>query len=64
MFYMSHGVRSGNLGGHEGKAEQIVNGPVYLDMLEQWLMPQLWEHSQGFIYQQDGAPPHFHHEAP
>jgi hypothetical protein len=25
-----------------------------------WLMPQLMEESEGFIFQQDGAPPHFH----
>ena len=56
---MSRGVRSGDLGGHERKAEQTVNGPVYFDMLEQWLMPLLQEDSQDFIYHQDGAPPHF-----
>ncbi|KAJ4427252.1 hypothetical protein ANN_24870 [Periplaneta americana] len=27
-----------------------------------WLMPQLHEDKQGFLFQQDGAPPHFHLE--
>ena len=31
-------------------------------MLENWLMPQLEEDSQDFIFQQDGAPPHFHND--
>jgi len=31
--------------------------------LENWLMPQLAdEEVQGYIYQQDGAPPHWHKE--
>lgn len=42
--------------------EQNVTGHVYLDMLENWLMPQLTTDSETFIYQQDGAPPHFHHD--
>jgi len=29
-------------------------------MLQLWLMPQLQEDSEDFIFQQDGAPPHFH----
>jgi hypothetical protein len=29
-------------------------------MLQPWLMPQLQEDSVDFIFQQDGAPPHFH----
>lgn len=41
-------------------AEQTVNGIIYLDMLEQWLFPQLAEDAQNFILQQDGAPPHWH----
>ena len=31
-------------------------------MLENWLMPKLEEDSQDFIFQQDGAPPHFHND--
>jgi len=42
-------------------AEDSVTGKVYLDMLEIWLMPQLTdEEVQGYIYQQDRAPPHRH----
>lgn len=41
-------------------AERTVTGISYLDMLEQWLFPQLMEDSQDFIFQQDGAPPHWH----
>lgn len=41
-------------------AEGTVTGISYLDMLEQWLFPQLMEDSQDFIFQQDGAPPHWH----
>lgn len=42
--------------------EKTVTGHVYLDMLENWLMPQLEADSDDFIFQQDGAPPHFHHD--
>ena len=43
--------------------EDSVTGKVYLDMLENWLMPQLAdEEALGYIYQQDGAPPHWHKE--
>jgi len=41
-------------------AEPTVTGINYLDMLQLWLMPQLQEDSEDFIFQQDGAPPHFH----
>ena len=44
-------------------AEDSVTGKVCLDMLENWLMPQLTdEEVQVYIYQQDGAPPHWHKE--
>jgi len=44
-------------------AEDSVTKKVYLDMLENWLIPQLEdEEIQGYIYQQDGAPPHWHKE--
>jgi hypothetical protein len=33
---------------------------TYLEMLRNWLMPRLTEESEDFIFQQDGAPPHFH----
>jgi hypothetical protein len=39
--------------------EKSVTGQVYLKMLENWLMPQLAEEDE-FIFQQDGAPPHWH----
>ena len=41
-------------------AERTVTGITYLDMLQQWLFPQIMEDSQDFIFQQDGAPPHWH----
>jgi len=42
-------------------AEDSVTGKVYLDMLENWLMPQFAdEEIQEYIYQQDEAPPHWH----
>jgi hypothetical protein len=40
--------------------ENNVTGNSYLDMLTLWLLPQLEEDSNDFIFQQDGAPPHFH----
>lgn len=43
-------------------AENTVQGPAYLDMLEAWLFPQLKEAMNGFIFQQDGAPPHWHRD--
>ena len=32
----------------------------YLDMLTEWLFPQLEEEGNEFLFQQDGAPPHWH----
>jgi hypothetical protein len=40
--------------------ENTVTGYSYLDMLTSWLLPQLEEDSNDFIFQQYGAPPHFH----
>lgn len=40
--------------------ENTVTGDSYLDILTLWLLPELEEHSNDFIYQQDGAPPHCH----
>jgi hypothetical protein len=37
-----------------------VSGHSYLDMLQIWLFPQLNEDSGDYIFQQDGAPPHWH----
>lgn len=40
--------------------EKTVTGNSYLDMLQLWLFPQLQEEPENFIWQQDGAPPHWH----
>jgi hypothetical protein len=39
--------------------ESIVTGHSYFDMLQNLAVPQI---PPGFIFQQDGAPPHFHRE--
>jgi len=40
--------------------EPTVTSINYLDKLQLWLMSQLQEDSEDFIFQQDGAPRHFH----
>jgi hypothetical protein len=40
--------------------ENTITGNSYLDMLTLWLLPQLQEDSNDFIFQQDGALPYFH----
>jgi hypothetical protein len=40
--------------------ENTVTGHSYVDMLQNWLIPQLNEDSGNYILQQDGAPPHWH----
>ena len=40
--------------------EPTVTSINYLDMLQLWLMPQLQEDGEDFIFQHDGAPPHCH----
>jgi hypothetical protein len=42
--------------------ESTVTGIVYLDVLHEWLMPQLQEDIPDLIYQQDGAPPHIQNQ--
>jgi hypothetical protein len=42
--------------------ESTVTRVIYPDMLREWLMSQLQENITHLIYQQDGAPPHFHNE--
>jgi hypothetical protein len=37
--------------------ESTVTGHSYLDMLQNFAVPQIYP---SFIFQQDGAPPHFH----
>ena len=43
-------------------AENTVTGVTYLAMLQNWLLPQMSEGSEDFIFQQDGAPPHWHRD--
>jgi len=43
-------------------AENMVTGVTYLAMLQNWLLPQMSEDSEDFIFQQDGAPPHWHRD--
>jgi hypothetical protein len=40
--------------------KKTVSGHSYLDMLQIWLFPQLIKDSGDYIFQQDGAPPHWH----
>lgn len=41
--------------------EATVTGTSYLDALQLWMFPQLVENEpNNFIWQQDGAPPHWH----
>ena len=53
-------VSSCNVYGPFFFAEPTVTGINYLDMLQLWLMPQLQEDIVDFIFQQDGAPSHYH----
>ena len=39
-----------------------VTGNSYLEMLLDWLFPQLNEDSEDLIFQQDGAPSHSHNQ--
>ena len=42
-------------------AEATVTGVSYLNVLQQWLFPQLHEaEPENFIWQQDGVLPHWH----
>jgi hypothetical protein len=38
-----------------------VSGPSYLNMMQEWLMPQVEDDSDDFINQQDGVRPYYHH---
>ncbi|GBN63354.1 hypothetical protein AVEN_236727-1 [Araneus ventricosus] len=56
-------VSSSNVFGPFFFAEKIITGFVYLDILQIYLMPILKDRMpEGFIFQQDGAPSHFHNE--
>jgi len=37
-----------------------VTGITYLDMFSEWLLPQMQQDSENFIFIQDGALPHWH----
>ena len=39
--------------------EQMITANIYLDMLEQYVAPQLNDLQLLVIFQQDGAPPHW-----
>ncbi|XP_016075224.1 PREDICTED: uncharacterized protein LOC107542427 [Miniopterus natalensis] len=41
-----------------------VTGPIYLNLLRQSVMPSIREvfEDEEFYFQQDGAPPHYHHD--
>ena len=41
-------------------SEQTVTGIPFLDVLTEWLLPQLNDNNADFILQMDGTPPHFH----
>jgi len=43
-------------------AENTVTGVTYLAMLQNWLLPQMSEDSEDFIFQKDGAPSHWHQD--
>jgi hypothetical protein len=40
--------------------ESSITGSVYIDMLTEFLIPQL--DVDNMIFQQDGAPPHYHRD--
>lgn len=40
-------------------AERTITGDIYLDMLTEYVIPQLEEFQPQIIFQQDGAPPHW-----
>jgi len=42
--------------------KEILLRNSYPEMLQDLLLPQLIEDSEDFIFQQDGAPPHWHNQ--
>ena len=40
-------------------AESTITANIYLDMLKHYVVPQLEEFQPRFVFQQDGAPPHW-----
>jgi len=45
-------------------AENTVTGVTYLAILQNWFLPQMSGDSEDLIFQQDGAPPHWHRDVP
>ena len=43
-------------------AENTITGVTYLAVLQNWLLPQMSEDSEDFIFQKDLAPPHWHRD--
>ena len=43
-------------------AENTATGITYLAMLQNWLLRQMSENSEDFIFQQDGGPHHWHRD--
>jgi hypothetical protein len=56
VIYCTHGSSAHSF------LQRTATGTTYVDMLMEWLFPQLWENSDDFILQQDGAASHFHHK--
>ena len=48
---------SGKVNGHNVRIWWTVTGDSYLDMLENWLLPQLNTNYDDYILHLDGAPP-------
>ena len=44
------------------KMDCTVTGRPYLDMLENWLMPQINKDSDDYVFQQDGRLAHFNND--
>ena len=42
--------------------ERTIIGRTYLFKLENWLIPQMNEDSDDYVFQQDGCPAHFHNQ--
>ncbi|KAJ4451180.1 hypothetical protein ANN_02622 [Periplaneta americana] len=46
--------------GPQRQSHKYCTGMSYYDMLTEWLFPQLEEEGNEFLFQKDGAPPHWH----
>jgi hypothetical protein len=52
---------------HQNPLRAELRQPIQRDykrwtLLQNWLLPQMSEDSEDFIFQQDGAPPHWHRD--